>query len=153
MIKIQVNKEDVKVIMSAIGKLKNELSGVDNNLVKKSADGFAQELRYNIVNQVFGDFGEPHSAKWEQFKQKHNLHPGEYWIAFGRLLKSIRSIKRKNGTYEVGIAYYPGRKDPRKYGPILEERRPLFLSTFHYYRKEWNENCKKTFQRIRECWK
>lgn len=107
MVKIEINKSDFKKVLTAIRKVKTEVTLVAvTSMTSQISREFANVLRSNIINQTYGDFGHP-MGDWK--KAYPAYHPDEYWIFLGTLLKSIKHWKIKSdaaGTiYKVGLRY------------------------------------------------
>lgn len=153
MIKIGFAKNDMGIILTAIGKLKSTLTSGPNLLTREAAEALTNKLRENIIRQTFGDFGEEHSKKWAAHKAMVNKHPGQYWIYTGLLMKQINFRRIGKDKFWVGIDRVPGDNDPAFYGPILEEKRPLFHNTVIEYMPTWNAEVVGLFQRMKRDWK
>lgn len=153
MIKISFAKNDMGIILTAIGKLKTDLNASFPLLTREAAEELVNKLRENIVTQVFGDFGEEHNKKWAAHKASVSKHPGEYWIYTGLLMKQINFRQIGKGRYWVGIDRVPGDNNPAEYGPILEEKRPLFHNTVEDYMPTWNSRVVGLFRKMKQDWK
>jgi hypothetical protein len=153
MIGMKPSKEDTSRIFSAVGKIKADLSNnVDDKVVGVAAKDFVTELRKNITEQTFGNFGVPLSEKWAKQKAKEGKGAGMFWLYLGILFKNIQANRIAPGRWWVGIQAAAGRANPKEYGQILERDRPLFERTFDMFKEKWNTNAQLMFQKIKGDW-
>ena len=153
MIKIMANKEDTNKIFVAIGKLKADLSNnMDDKVVGVAAKDFVTELRKNITEQTFGNFGVPLSKRWAKQKAKEGKGAGMFWLYLGTLFKNIQANRIGPGRWWVGIQNVAGRANPKEYGQYVERDRPLFERTFDVFKEKWNANVQSTIQKIKGDW-
>lgn len=151
-IKITASKEDTNKIFSAIGKLKADLSNNVDDQVSVAAKDFVTELRKNITEQTFGNFGVPLSKKWAKQKAKEGKGAGMYWLYLGTLFKNIQANRIGPGRWWVGIQNVAGKVNPREYGQIIERDRPLFERTFEMYKEKWNTNAQLFKTKLKGDW-
>ena len=108
MVKIEVNKSDFKKVLTAIKKVKAEVTiAAVQSMTSHISREFADFLRSNIINQEYGDFGHP-MGDWKEAYP--NNHPNDYWLFLGTLLKSIKNWKvpsddKRTTIYRVGLRY------------------------------------------------
>lgn len=155
MLEIQLDKTTLESFFKATGELKKIVGS--NKLCQTGARELVNEIRRNIDEQTFGDFGKPFNEKWR--KQKLSTNPAyseRFWYWWGTLYKSIRSKKVDDREYKVYIESKYSVKDrgnPSLYAIELEERRPLFSKSVNLYLKQWNENIKKLQKEMKKAWK
>jgi hypothetical protein len=153
MISVSFAKNDMGIILTAIGKLKSTVTDGMSALTSESAKELANEIRKNITSQTFGDFGKSHSKKWAAWKKLHSSNADKYWLHTGLLLKQINSRQIGPGRWWVGIDSLRGGKDnPAEYGPIIETERPMFHKTLEIFKPLWNKNAKELIHTMRMCW-
>ncbi len=151
MIKFKMVDKDVKTLFTAIGKLKATLASADSTVIERSARNFSVQLKKNIVEQTFGDFGVPFTPKWKAQKEREGNHPGEFWLYKGLLLKQIQIRKVSANSWWVGIVSSGGYKNnPKIYGHVLEDKRPLFEKTKDAFIPDWNAATMQLTHRIKE---
>jgi len=110
-VKIEINKSDFKKVLTAIKKVKTEVTiAAVQSMTSHVSKEFADFLRSNIVNQEYGDFGHP-MGDWKDAYPEY--HPNDYWLFLGTLLKSIKHWKvpsddKRATIYRVGLRYKGG---------------------------------------------
>jgi hypothetical protein len=108
MIKITVNQGDFNRILTALERVKKVVVDQKNRIPLDSAIAFSKQLRKNIVEQTYSDFGHPRTASWK----KAFSNSSQYWLWLGTAMKSINYWSVDNSpirtSYFVGFKYVGG---------------------------------------------
>jgi len=161
-IKVKPNISDVNKILGAIQKEKALFNNLDC-FVRQEAQKFVQDIRQNIDEQLYGDFGVPHSEKWKKHKEKIKQNPEKYWYYLGRLYKAVRFIQIRKNVWWSGITSdynSASDDDPKEYGIILEtggsdpsKARPLFSRTIKDFGPKFSSASITLEGKIKVIWK
>jgi len=151
--KVDAKVTGLSALFTASANIKKQVESED--ILKRAAEAFANTLRKNITDQTYGDFGVPHSKRWAEHKQKKNKNPGKYWLYLSTLFKAIRHIRLSKRAYWAGVQSDKKHKggDPKEYGLILEEHRPLVGNTYEDFKDDWASLFSGTKNKIRAVWK